>query len=442
MHSLTTKLKSLQNHQGFMRYFANTSWLFGEKILRMVVGLFVGIWVARYLGPEQFGLFSYAQSFVAMFSIIATLGLNSIVVRELVKKELDQDVLIGTSFIMMFVASLFVIGLLFITIFFTSNDTFTNIIIFILASATIFQSFNVIDFYFQSKVLSKYVVYSNIFMLLMSSIVKIILILLNASLIAFVSVVLFDSILLALGFIYFYKKNYQEFNKWRFDKDIAFFLFRNSYPLILAGVINSIYMKIDQVMIKYTLDNIQVGYYAAAVKLSEVWFSIGVITCNSVFPAIINAKKVSEEFYYKRLYQLFLFLVIISYILSILVYFLSDYIILFLYGRDFIESSSVLAIHIFSAIFVYLGVSSGRWLIIENKTLSNLYRNIFGLIINIVLNIIFIPKYGIVGAAYASLVAYVVAFYLIDILQKETREIFYLKTKSLILWKVKNENKN
>lgn len=79
------KIRSLQNHQGFMRYFANTSWLFGEKILRIIVGLFVGIWVARYLGPERFGLFSYAQSFVGLFSAIATLGLDGIVVRELVK---------------------------------------------------------------------------------------------------------------------------------------------------------------------------------------------------------------------------------------------------------------------------------------------------------------------------------------------------------------------
>ena len=442
IQNLTSKIQNLRQHNGFMKYFKNTSWLFGEKILRMVVGLFVGIWVARYLGPEQFGLFSYAQSFVALFSIIATLGLNSIVVRELVKKELDKNILIGTSFIMMFFASLFVIGLLFIATFFTSNDTYTNILIFILASATIFQSFNVIDFYFQSKVLSKYVVYANISILFLSSIVKIGLILVNAPLMSFVFVVLFDSIVLALGCIYFYKKNHQEFKNWKFDKKIALFLLKDSYPLIIAGVINSIYMKVDQVMIKEILDNTQVGYYAAAVKLSEVWFGIGVIICNSLFPAIVNAKKVSEELYYQRIYKLFLFLVVIAYILSIIVYFLSDYIILFLYGKEFIEASSVLAIHIFSAIFVYLGVSSGRWLIIENKTLLNLYRNIFGMIINVVLNIIFIPKFGIVGAAYASLIAYITAFYVMDIFQKETRNIFYLKTKSLLLFKVQNENKN
>ena len=81
------RLKALKSYQGFMKYFKNTSWLFGEKILRMIVGLFVGIWVARYLGPEQFGLFSYAQGFVGLFTAISTLELDGIVVRELIKDE-------------------------------------------------------------------------------------------------------------------------------------------------------------------------------------------------------------------------------------------------------------------------------------------------------------------------------------------------------------------
>ncbi len=430
---MINKLKSLKNHQGFMKYFKNTSWLFMEKILRMTVGLFVGVWVARYLGPEQFGLLSYAQSFVGLFAIIATLGLNSIIVRELVNNPKNKDVLIGTAFFMMLGAAFFVLLLLVIAVNFTSNDTFTNILIFIIASATIFQSFNVIDFYFQSKVLSKNIVYSNMFSLFTSSILKITLILNEASLIYFAILVVFDSIVLAIGFIYFYKIHKQNLKSWKFDKTIAKELLKDSSPLIIAGVINSIYMKIDQVMIKEILGVAEVGYYAAAVRLSEAWFAIGVIICNSLFPAIVNAKKISKELYYKRMHNLFFFLVVIAYSLSIVVYFLSDWIILSLYGKEYMKASSVLAIHIFSAIFVYLGVSSGRWLIAENKTMVNFYRNLFGMIMNLALNIILIPKYGIVGAAYASLVSYVMAFYLYDAFSSFTRKIFILKTKSLFI---------
>jgi O-antigen/teichoic acid export membrane protein len=429
------KLKSLKNHQSFMKYFKNTSWLFGEKILRMIVGLFVATWVARYLGPEQFGIFSYAQSFVGLFSIIATLGLSSIIVRELVKDNYDKDTLIGTAFFMMAGAAFLVIILLLIAVNFTSNDLFTNTLIFIVASATIFQSFNVIDFYFQSKVMSKYIVYSNAVTLFISSIIKIVLILNESSLIYFALVIVFDSMVLAVGFIYFYKVHDNNFKSWTFNKSIALTLLKASSPLIIGGVINSFYMKLDQVMIKEILGVIEVGYYSASVRLSEAWFAIGVIICNSLFPAIVGAKKISEKLYYKRIQNLFLFLMIISYILSTSVFFLSDWIILTLYGQEFITSSSVLSIHIFSAIFVYLGVSSGRWLINEDKAYLDLYRNTLGVIVNIVLNYLLIEKYGIRGAAYASLITYAVAFFLFDLIRKETRHMFVLKSQALALSK-------
>ncbi|HDY85387.1 MAG TPA: flippase, partial [Methylophaga sp.] len=144
-----------------MRYFQNTSWLMGEKILRMSVGLFVGIWVARYLGPEQFGLLSYAQSFVFLFTVIATLGLDGIVVRELVKDKTQRDVLLGTAFGLKLIGAFLILPILAIAVQLTSNDNYTNLLVFIIASATIFQSFNVIDFYYQSKVLSKYVALAN-----------------------------------------------------------------------------------------------------------------------------------------------------------------------------------------------------------------------------------------------------------------------------------------
>ncbi|MCF6201761.1 MAG: oligosaccharide flippase family protein, partial [Hydrogenimonas sp.] len=205
------KLNSLKSHQGFMRYFKNTSWLFAEKVLRMIVGLFVGVWVARYLGPEQYGLLSYAQSFVGLFAAIATLGLDGIVVRELVKHPEKESELIGTAFGLKIVGAFAVLLLLGIAIHFTSNDHNTNLLVFIIASAVIFQSFNVIDIYFQAKVMSRYAVYANLFALLLSSMAKIVLILYEAPLIAFAWVVLFDSFVLAAGYVHWYFKAKKEF---------------------------------------------------------------------------------------------------------------------------------------------------------------------------------------------------------------------------------------
>ena len=202
--SMIEKIKFLFAHKNFMKYFKNTSWLFGEKILRMIVALFVGVWVARYLGPEKFGLLSYAQSFVALFAVVASLGIDGLVVRELVKDESRSETLLGTSFFLKIFGAFIMLVFLVTALQFTSNDFYTKSLIFIIASASIFQSFNVVDFYFQSKVMSKYIVYVNVISLLLSSIVKITLIICNAVLEAFVWVVFFDSIILAMGYLYYF----------------------------------------------------------------------------------------------------------------------------------------------------------------------------------------------------------------------------------------------
>ena len=430
---MVSKLKSLKENQGFMKYFKNTSWLFGEKILRMIVGLFVGIWVARYLGPEQFGLFSYAQSFVGLFTVIATLGLDGIVIRELVKDESRRDELIGTAFWMKLFGAFLVLLLLAFAVGFTSNDAQTNSLVFIIASATIFQSFNVVDFYFQAKVMSKYIVYANVISLLISSVVKIALILNEASLVAFAWVILFDSFILAVGYGYFYLKNHLSLKLWKFQKSVAVNLLRDSWPLILSGIVVSIYMKIDQVMIKEILGSEAVGQYAAAVRLSEAWYFIPMVISASLFPAIINAKKVSEELYYQRLQKLYDLMVWMSIVIAIFMTFMSDWIVELLYGGQYDEAGGVLMIHIWAGIFVFLGVASGKWFINENLQMLSFWRTFYGMMINVVLNIFLIPKHGVQGAAIATLLSYFVAGLLFDFVNNKTKKVFFMKLNTVNL---------
>jgi O-antigen/teichoic acid export membrane protein len=430
---MITKIKSLRNHQGFMKYFKNTSWLFAEKILRMVVGLFVGIWVARYLGPERFGLFSYAQSFVGLFTAIATLGLDGIVVRELVKDESRRDELISTAFWLKLTGAFVVLLILALAVNFTSNDHYANILVFIIASATIFQSFNVIDFYFQSKVLSKYVVYANIISLFLSSIVKIVLILNEALLIDFAWTVLFDSFVLACGYIYFYIKNNSSFNiqNLMFKKETAISLLKDSWPLILSGIVISIYMKIDQVMIKEMMNAEAVGQYAAAVRLSETWYFIPMVISSSLYPAIINAKKQSEELYYARLQRLYDLMVWMAIAIALPMTFLSDWVVSLLYGEQYNQAGSVLMIYIWAGVFVFLGVASSKWFISENLQKYSFYRTFAGAIINIFLNYILIPRYDIIGAAFATLISQAIASYVFNIVNKKLRYTFLLQTNAL-----------
>ena len=434
--SMIEKIKFLFAHKNFMKYFKNTSWLFGEKILRMIVALFVGVWVARYLGPEKFGLLSYAQSFVALFAVVASLGLDSLVVRELVKDESRAETLLGTSFFLKIFGAFSMLIFLAIALQFTSNDFYTKALIFIIASASIFQSFNVVEFYFQSKVMGKYIVYANVISLLFSSVVKITLIISNSSLEAFVFVYVFDSIVLALGYLYyFFKHSDFKIQKLIFSKSTAIFLLKDSWPLILSGIVISIYMKIDQVMIKQLLGDEAVGQYSAAVRISEAWYFIPVVIVSSLFPAIINAKKHSEELYYKRIQRLYNLMVWIAIAVAVPVTFLSDVIINLLYGGQYNQAGGVLLIHIWSGIFVFLGVSSGKWLLTENLTKISMLNTAIGAIINVVLNLILIKKIGIIGAAWASLASYSFSAYFLLFFWKKTQKNFFLITKSLTSFK-------
>jgi len=417
-----------------MKYFKNTSWLFAEKILRMVVGLFVGIWVARYLGPEQFGLFSYAQSFVGLFTAIATLGIDGIVVRELVKDESRRDELIGTAFWLKVMGALGVLVILAIAINFTSNDQYTNILIFIIASATIFQSFNVIDFYFQSKVLSKYVVYANILSLFISSLVKITLILNEAPLIAFAWVVLFDSFVLACGFIYFYIKNNSTFKiqHLKFNKSTAVDLLRNSWPLILSGISIGFGMRVDQIFLKEMISAYEVGIYTAGVRLAEPLAFIPMVISQSIFPKLIQMNELKDI---KQFILLFRAIFYLLFGLAIIIMLLSNVIISILFGNSFSASSHTLAILIFSIPLTYMNILTSKLLLIKGLQHIIMHRQLILVIINIILNLLLIPHYGAIGAAIATVLSDLIVGLLLDGMNKNTKYLFYMKIDALFFTK-------
>ena len=420
---LKDKLNRLQLSTGFKKYFINTGWLFFERIVGMAITFFVGVYVARYLGPANFGLLSYAASFVGLFATISTLGLGNIVVRELVKDEKRRNELLGTTFLLKIIGSIFVLIIIVIAVRFTNNDNFTNLLIFIIAIGTIFQSFNVIKFYFQAKVLSKYTVFAQVFSTILCSVIKLLLIYFNMGLIYFAIVTLLQSIILASGFIVMYIKQKSSLFNWSVNFGLAKNLLKDSWPLMLSGIAISIYMKIDQVMIKNMLDAKAVGNYAVAVRISEVWYFIPVAITSSVFPAIINAKKISEKLYYERLQKLYDLMVWLAIGIALPIMLLSNNIIELLFGIQYQEAAGVLRIYVWAGIIVFFGCAWGKWIITENQQKVIMYSHIISMPINIMLNIILIKKYGIIGAAWATLISYSI--------DQLLGLLFYLKKLSL-----------
>lgn len=425
---------SAKTHQGFRRYFANTSWMFAEQLLRMVAGLLVGIWVARYLGPEQFGIFSYAIAFASLFSSIAKLGLDGIVVRDLVREPEQRDRYLGTAFWLKLGGALIMLGAVALATQFTSSDHLTNLYVLIIASGAIFQSFEVVDFYFQSQVLSKFVSICKMTQLLISSILKLYFIFTGADLIWFVLVTLVDQFTLALSLYlaYRYQKLGSFYRHRHFDMKTARQLLKDSWPLIFSGLVVMIYMRIDQIMIKEMLGEREVGLYSAAVRLSEVWYFIPMIITASLFPSIVNAKKISEQLYYTRLRRLYTFMVWLAITIALPMTFLSDWLVTLLYGEAYREAGQVLTIHIWAGVFVFIGVASSKWFISEGLQKYLTINTVVGAIMNILLNLFLIPKYGVYGAAIATVISQAVASYFMNLIFQQTRLNFFRLTRSVI----------
>lgn len=426
--------------KGFIRYFKNTSWMMGEQFLRIIAGLFVGFWVARYLGPEQFGVFSYVLAFTAIFGGIAKLGLDGILVRELVSFPEKYTTYLGTAFWLKVIGTFIVMGLMAAIVPFTSNDSQTNLFIFIITAGLIFQSFEVVEFYFQSQVKAKVVSICKVVQLAMSSAIKIYLVITQAELIYFVLVTAFDALSLAVSYAIAYrlKKDHPPFYK-HFEISIAKQLLKDSWPLIFSAIVVMIYMRIDQIIIKEMLGEYEVGIYSAAVRLSEGCYFIPMLITASLFPAILNGKKQSEELYKQRLQHLYTLMVWMAIGIALPMTFLSDWLIQLLFGNAYQEAGQVLVVHVWASIFVFLGVASGKWYIVENLQLLAFWRTFWGLIINIGLNFTLIPMIGLQGAAISTVISYTFAGFLFDYFSSKTREVFFMKLKSVIYGFIKND---
>lgn len=409
---------------GFKKYFFNTSWLMAERIFRMVVGLFVGVYVARYLGPAKFGLLSYTISFVALFLALSKLGLDGIVIRELVKTPERKNELLGTAFglkicgvLLMWVAIALVSPL-------TCNDQQTTLLVSIIAFSAIFQIFNVIDLNYQAEVKAKLVVHAQFVQMIFSSIFKVSLILTDATLIWFAWAYLFDIFILSLWLTLIYIKKTGAIILWNWKSSTAITLLKDSWPLIFSGMLISIYMKIDQVMIKEMLGAVDVGHYAAAVKISEAWYFIPMAIAASLYPAIINAKKEGTAVYTRRLKSLYRLMFLLALAIALPISLLSTPLIDLLFGKAYQPAAFVLSIHIWAGIFIFMGVANSRRLLAENLQKYNMINTSIGAVINVILNIILIKEYGINGAAISTIISQSYATYLGLLLFSKTRQSF------------------
>jgi len=404
--------------------------MFAEKGLRLIAGLFIGAYVARYLGPAQYGLLNYSLSLVLLFSVIAYLGMDSIVIRELVRDESKRDKLLGTAFVLKLMAatSIFLVLIAFVEM--TATDRVTRSLIYIIGAGIFFETFNVIDFFFQARVASKYVVWSQMAALAFVSVFRVVLIFNEAPLVWFAWATALDFFILAIGMIFFYRHNGYSIFAWKFDRKVARELLTASWPLIFSAMAVTVYLRIDQVMIKWMLGDVATGNYGVAVRLSELWNFIPVAICSSVFPAILNAREISSELYHTRLQRLYDLMVGLSLAIAIPMTFLSDWIVILLFGDAYTSAGEILMLYIWSSVFVFLGVANGKWIISENLQKFRMVTMMTACVINVVLNYVLIKFVGITGAAISTLVSYAFATYFSLLFSARTRPMFLYLSRS------------
>jgi O-antigen/teichoic acid export membrane protein len=433
--------KKVELNPELRKIIGNINWLVLERVLRNLLALFVVAWVARYLGPEQFGLMNYALSFVALFSALSIMGLNGITVRNIVSNPENKEEYLGTTLLLKFFGSLSMLIISVIGIALIEPDnTSVQLFVLIVALGYIFKSFDTIDLWFQSQVQSKYSVFSRSIAFVIISILKIGLVITQAPLVAFVLMYALDNLLAALLLIYLYHKKVTfSFFEWQVKYDVMKSLLKDSWPLILSGIAVMLYMKIDQVMIGNMLGDSQLGIYSAAVKLSEAWYFIPMIVSGSVFPAILNTRKKSRELYLERLQMLYDSFTLFSIIVAFITTFIAPFVVHIIYGVEYIEAAAVLSIHIWAGVFVFLGVASSKYLVAENLTKISFYRTSIGAITNLILNFLLIPEYGILGAAIATLISQMLSSYVLNALFKKSKIAFIMQSKSFNLFRVWND---
>ena len=403
------------------KIFKNVSWLFIDKIIRILGGLLLGIWVARYLGPYSIGILNYGIAFSSLFTVFISLGLDKIVVRELVQQKQNRELIIGTAFILKLFGAILSILFILVILRFINLDKSSKTIIILLSCGYFFQTFDVIDYFFQAKILSKYVVFSRTTGFLVARLFQIYFIMFNLQVVYFSLILGIELFLSAIFMIIFYSKFGLKITRWKFDKSIAISLLKNSWPLAISSFLILIHIRIDQIMIRALLNEEQVGIYGVAVRLAESWYFIPTIIINTLFPYFQNLKKIDLCYYKQRLKSLYSLMFWLGVFAGLFVLIFGQKLIVSLFGLSYKNAYEALVINIWNGIFISQGLARSIWLLNENLQKFRLYNNICAVIINITLNILLIPRIGISGAAIATFVTQFFGTWIISLFWKQIR---------------------
>ena len=400
----------LTRRPGMSRIAANTGWFMADRVTRGAIGVLFGILIARALGPTAFGQLGFAQALTAISGVFALLGLETMVVRDIVREPQRAGEVLGSAAILRFAGSLFGFAAAMVAIqILRPHDPQSLQLAAVLAAGSLFQASDVIELYFQATSKFRLTAIVRICACLVNALLRVGLLLSGASVVAFAWAFTFEIAIGALLLWFLYRKTGGR--RWMIRLDRIRKLASDAWPLAVSALIIMIYMRIDQLMLGQFLGPEVLGVYMAAVRLTEMWYVLPIALAASAFPHIVAARERSNDAFLDAIYGLYRILGAVALLLAIVLALASDRIVALLYGAQYSGSAEVLRIYAWATIPVFLGMASERYLIASGHSGVALVRTVVGFATNVSLNLLLIPRMGAAGAAWATAASYFVSVF-------------------------------
>lgn len=420
----------LSDRHSLLVVIENSGWLLFDKLLRFLLGLFVGAWVARYLAPAQYGELAYVLAFIAIFQAVATLGLDGIVVRDIAQDSGNASTILGTAFVLRLIVGVicWIVAICSMVWLNGVNDR-SVVLTALTGGALIFQAVDTIDLWFQSQSQSRRTVLAKLSAYLLSSGVKVALILHGAPLTFFAAVVAFDGLVATAGLVIAYRR-FPCKKAWSCTYTTARQLLLEGWPFILSSISIMAYMRIDQIMIKEMLGAQQLGVYAAVLPLATAWQIIPMTLYASLAPFVARKKTEGGDAYWQALQKIFKVYALLGWLVCIPTVIFADLAVDLLFGAYYKQGGGVLMIYVFTNLFINMGVAQSLWLLNERKAVLGLAKAMVGAGVAIVGNWLLIPSFGIAGVAVVAVIAQFTSAVLMNSLL--SRRLFLMQIHSLV----------
>lgn len=417
----------LKGRQQLQATISNTGWLMVDKIMRMLIGITVGAWIARYLGPVQFGELAYVISFIAFFQVIPDLQADGIIVRDIAQGRGTPAAVLGTALwlrLLFGAVSWFLAALLMLLLH--PDDPRLFELTLIIGATMVFQPAEVVDHWFQSQSQSKRTVLAKLVAYLCSNSVKIILLLNEAPLVAFAWVTCLETATFALGLAIAYRRFPTE-SRWTITLSQTKALLHQCWPFIASALMITTYMRVDQIMLKEMLGERELGLFAAAQPLSHAWNVIPGTLVTSLAPFVARKMSQDEESYRETLVKIFRFFAIVALLGALLTAAIAPWLIKLLYGAQYQVSAAILSVNVFANVFIFQGTAQTLWIINNNVRAVNVFGTLCAAVVGVVSNFFFIRIFGVMGAVYATLLAQCTSVVVIPCLFRKDLRLLYLR---------------